>query len=186
VTYSLQKLPSAFILDHARFISWECLKVAFDRGWLTVTTVAAIADSRVTSQLDERELLIAFELSTIAPTKWHNTEHFLKELCVLEKRDGGCQQKCTKLWLLLGLLWLYENSGEFADPLAFAEELVEDLDRPGDAVGWLRFMPADFTVWDPRKHSESENYARLMENWKQYLRREGPAYLKNTGHILPG
>jgi hypothetical protein len=179
--YSFERISAAFIVRHVRFMSWECLQLAFDRGWVTVRTVIAVADSKITSELEGSELLVAVELATLDPMKWHKARALLTDLSRLEKeqRNRGAQQQCWKLWLLVGLMWLHENASSFEDPLAFAEELAEDLDRPRDAAAWLRFMPADFTVWDPREHPASENYKRLTAAWKQYLFREAPTYLKN-------
>src|ERR1700722_16625054 len=110
--YSFERISAAFIVKHVRFMSWECLKLAFDRGWITVGTVVIIADSRVTSELEGGELLAAVQLANLDSMKWDTAKRLLSELCRLERTKGNhdSQQKCWKLWLLIGLRWLYENT----------------------------------------------------------------------------
>ena len=89
--------------------------------------------------------------------------------------------------------WLYfgfrEHQRFLRDPLSFAEELVDDVafalkGRPGDAIAWLRYMPADPAEWNPTFHSREQNYNRLMDKWKSFLKQHARGHLKDFEQIL--
>ena len=186
---AFERIDGAFVLTHGEFRSWKCVRFGFDRKWIGVPIVAAIADSFLRSDVDEAELLLAFDLLRLRESEDDETKGLLSKLCALESQGADVGVECWRLWLLIGLLWLCEHQRFLRDPLSFAEELVDDVAfalerRPGDAVAWLRYMPVDPAEWNPTLHSREQNYSRLMDKWKSFLKQHAREHLKDFEQIL--
>ena len=124
---AFERLDDAFVLKHAVFKAWNCVKFGFDQKWIGVRAVATIADGFVTEALDDEQLLYAFDLSQCRESDTEKASDLLSQLCAIEIRRRAETQECWRLWLLVGLLWLCAHQRFIKDPLFIAEDLV---DRP--------------------------------------------------------
>lgn len=192
---ALEQLSDDFIVRHANFESWRCVKLGIDQGWIDLRLVPIIADSFLTSGTDDAVLIASFDLSNLKPTDEENLRLGLDNVVRLEMKSTLKRYDvvCWDLWLVLGLLWLCEHETAVADALCFADDIVDDIvpftkmDFFSTAAHfqWLRSAPpAD--GHDPRQHSTVENEARLTQKWKLYLRAKAALYLKDYAAIIAG
>lgn len=184
---AFERLDEAFVQAHARLESWCCIRFGFERKYIGIRVVAGIARKSLSSTQSDEALLAAFDLSRLLDSEH---EKAVSLLCVLSKeqqQDGNGD--CWRLWLAVGLLWLCQHQWFLQDPLWFAEDLVDDLSSSLGRVlegtaSWIRFLPANPDKWDPDRHSFTENYERLMSEWRAFLGKHAATYLKDYQEIL--
>ena len=155
------------------------MRYGFEKKWLRWRDLIGIADAFLASADGGFETI---ELATLTKVTAWKAGEFLNGLCDDIVYESGLPESRHK-WLLAALLWLYEHSDHFDDPLAFAEDAVDDVDYPSDALRWLRVQPPQ-DGYHPREHSYEENIERLNSMWKDYLRSKASSYLKNYEAIL--
>lgn len=91
----------------------------------------------------------------------------LAEELASQKRSLS-EEVIRKIWLYLILRWLFENRERAADPFALVDELYSDFDYPDEIAPFVRYMPPE-DGYDPSKHSETENYDHMLQQWRDYL-----------------
>jgi hypothetical protein len=52
--------------------------------------------------------------------------------------------------------------------LGVVEEVYAEFDYPDEVASFVRYMPAG-NGYDPRRHSEAENEARLYDEWNRFV-----------------
>lgn len=155
-------VPSSFIYN-CIYLCWRDVLWVYERklvGWSFVVEMADFYVSNGAANPLEVDLICLGELDI------QEIEKKLYSLAEQEDESLGLDSK--KKWLFIALKWIFENMGDFLDPLGMVELIYEDFDFPFEIENFVRYMPPQ-DGYKPAEHTTQQNVDRLFCNWQSYL-----------------
>lgn len=152
-------------------LTWRDIEYGYSRqllGWRTVTDIAA---ERVKhGSVNPLEL----ELAGVGKDTDWKVGDLVRRLADNEPPQHECG--IAEKWLFIALKWLYDNKGEFENPLREVEELYAEFDYPSAIAQFVGFLPPT-DGYRPDLHTPEENAQRLYNLWAAYLRSRAKSLL---------
>lgn len=128
-------IPSNFIIKFKN-ISWHDFEYALDKNIILEKTLVDYAIMKISL---DRYSDLEFELASCNPKESCQVLEIFYKL--LENKSN--QDEIAKKWTYFCLLFIYENKGDFDDPLGIIEDLYSDFDYPEYIKQLVRYMPSD-------------------------------------------
>lgn len=175
---TLRPLPTDFVLRYS--LSWREAVWAYDQGWIGSKVLTESATRQLAS--DRHNASVEVELAGLLPLESIRARDLAGE--VASKEPPLSDEVIKSKWLYLILRWLFENREQAVDPFALIDELYTAFDYPAEIMPFVRYMPPE-DGYDPSKHSQTENYDRKLQHWRDYLiateKRFGPSLTAGQG-----
>jgi hypothetical protein len=160
---TLQPLPTDFVLSHVS-LTWREILWGYDHGWINCKGLTELATRRLTT--NDPTPPAEVELAGLVVGESSRARALAEELASQERPLSD--EVIKRKWLYLILRWLFENRERAADPFALVDELYSDFDYPDEVAPFVRYMPPEDGYY-PSKHSETENYDHMLQQWRDYL-----------------
>lgn len=160
---TLQPLPTDFVLSHVS-LTWREILWGYDHGWINWEGLTALATRQLVP--NDPTPPAEVELAGLVVEESTRARDLAEDLASQERSLS--EEVIRKKWLYLILRWLFENRERAADPFALVDELYSDFDYPDEIAPFVRYMPPE-DGYDPSKHSGTENYDHMLQQWRDYL-----------------
>ena len=151
-------LPVSFV-ERKRLLSWREVHVGLREDWLTPASAIDLAIRRFQQGHEDPGVL---ELAGLLPDDGAEARAIVGRLA---ERDTERDEQAARLtWLRLLLAWVFQNRGDFSDPLGIVEELYADFGHPNEIRHLVRYNESSETT-----ESREEALAVLLARWEKYL-----------------
>ena len=149
-------------------LSWKDVLWGYEHGLIGWRAPVRLAKAK-----QELDHYAEFELSTVSKDDDWKVGDLLRELAALEAADGtGSARK----WLYLSVRWIFETrNSEEDEPLGRLAEMSADFNFPDEIAHFAHWLPR-LPEYDPRAHTPSENYEKVVDLWSEYLIRTGEEF----------
>ena len=156
-------LPPYFIIQKTT-LTWGDIQWAYKHQMFGSMMFVKIA------HLKKEKNDLEIELSSLDKDHLWRAGEIVSQLA--EKEPVSSEERTASKWLFIILSYIYENKNQFDDPLQKVEDVYEDFGHPEEMNSFVRYMPANLSEYDPRKHSEEENIQHLYLNLDKYLQQQ--------------
>lgn len=159
-------LPYDFVTKKVQ-LTWRDILYAIDRQIFLPKAAVEHAIIELSNVEDFTQPLL--DLASL--TKNESVQPYMYELANLEPEQPN--ENIEEKWLYLILAWLFENRGNYSDPLGIVEQIYADFNYPTQISAFIRYMPSD----EPDLGSSGLNEARLYKKWEVYLKEQEKKYV---------
>jgi len=147
-------------------LTWPEALWGYERQMIGWHTLVALAEDALANGSGNT---LEVEMAGLTKSEAQRAGELARELA--GQQDVSDSEESPRKWLYLALAWIYENRDAVTDPLGHVERIYADFEYPEEMSGFVRYMPPD-DGYDPTRHSLEENEKRLLDRWREYLRKE--------------
>jgi len=156
-------IPTDFVLQRTR-LSWSEAQYGLGRGWLDTRAMIDLAVTALEEKTDSSSL--EARLAGLRENETWDVPRLVEELAKSEPEHSI--EEAKRKWLCLILAWVYENRGDFDNPLAIVDEIYADFDYPEEIKRFVSYMPSPEPTSTPLYKPETPR-ERLVRLWKEYV-----------------